>query len=73
MMNLRRWLRDEKGSILLFTTALVVPLMIIFGGLALDLAHVGTVDRRWIIPRDEPWKDPYYCSGPFSRRRRGGL
>ena len=44
MMKLRRWLRDEKGSMLLFTTALVVPLMIIFGGLALDLAHVGTVD-----------------------------
>ena len=46
MMKLRRWLRDEKGSILLFTTALVVPLMIIFGGLALDLAHVGTVDNE---------------------------
>jgi Flp pilus assembly protein TadG len=46
MMKLRRWLRDEKGSILLFTTALVVPLMIIFGGLALDLAHLGTVDNE---------------------------
>jgi Flp pilus assembly protein TadG len=46
MMKLQRWLRDEKGSILLFTTALVVPLMIIFGGLALDLAHVGTVDNE---------------------------
>ena len=43
-MNLRRWLRDEKGNILLFTTVLVVPLMIIFGGLALDLAHLGTAD-----------------------------
>src|SRR5690348_15794162 len=45
-MNLRRWLRDEKGNILLFTTALVVPLTIIFGGLALDLAHLGTVDNE---------------------------
>ncbi len=39
-----RWLRDERGSILLFTTVLVVPLMIIFGGLAMDLAYFGTVD-----------------------------
>ena len=45
-MNLRRWLRDEKGNILLFTTVLVVPLMIIFGGLALDLAHLGTADNE---------------------------
>jgi Flp pilus assembly protein TadG len=44
MMNLRRWLWNEKGNVLLFTTALVVPLMIIFGGLALDLAHLGTAD-----------------------------
>ena len=43
-MDLRRWLWNEKGNVLIFTTALVVPLMIIFGGLALDLAHVGTVD-----------------------------
>jgi Flp pilus assembly protein TadG len=39
-----RWLRDQRGSILLFTTVLVVPLMIIFGGLAMDLAYHGTVD-----------------------------
>jgi Flp pilus assembly protein TadG len=38
------WLRDQRGSILLFTTVLVVPLMIIIGGLALDLAYYGTVD-----------------------------
>jgi len=38
------WLRDQRGSILLFTTILVVPLMIIFGGLAMDLAYFGTVD-----------------------------
>jgi Flp pilus assembly protein TadG len=44
MKNLRRWLWNEKGNVLLFTTVLVVPLMIIFGGLALDLAHLGTVD-----------------------------
>lgn len=39
-----RWLRDQRGSMLLFTTILVVPLMIIFGGLAMDLAYHGTVD-----------------------------
>jgi len=44
MMNLRRRVWNEKGNVLLFTTALVVPLMIIFGGLALDLAHLGTAD-----------------------------
>jgi Flp pilus assembly protein TadG len=38
------WLRDQRGSILLFTTVLVVPLMIIVGGLALDLSYYGTVD-----------------------------
>lgn len=38
-----RWLRDQRGSILLFTTILVVPLMIIFGGLAMDLAYFGAV------------------------------
>jgi len=37
-------LRDQRGSILLFTTILAVPLMIIFGGLAMDLAYYGTVD-----------------------------
>src|SRR5437870_1422063 len=44
MMDLRRWLWNEKGNVLIFTTVLVVPLMIIFGGLALDLAHLGTAD-----------------------------
>src|SRR5262245_22604500 len=44
MKNLRRWLWNEKGNILIFTTVLVVPLTIIFGGLAFDLAHLGTVD-----------------------------
>jgi Flp pilus assembly protein TadG len=39
-----QWLRDQRGSILLFTTILVVPLMIIFGGLAMDMAYYGTVD-----------------------------
>jgi len=46
MINLRRWFWNEKGNVLLFTTVLVVPLMIIFGGLALDLAHLGTVDDQ---------------------------
>lgn len=41
-----RWLRDQRGSILLFTTVLVVPLMIIIGGLALDLSYYGTVDDQ---------------------------
>lgn len=44
MRTLRRWTRDQRGSILLFTTILVVPLMIIIGGLAMDLAYYGTVD-----------------------------
>ncbi len=44
MDRLRRWARDQRGSILLFTTILVVPLMIIIGGLAMDLAYYGTVD-----------------------------
>src|SRR5438128_2867956 len=46
MMDLRRWLWNEKGNVLLFTIVLVVPLMIIFGGLALDLAHLGTADNE---------------------------
>jgi Flp pilus assembly protein TadG len=46
MMDLRRWLWNEKGNVLLFTTALVVPLLIIFGGLALDLAHLGVADNE---------------------------
>jgi Flp pilus assembly protein TadG len=44
MDKLRRWARNQQGSILLFTTILVVPLMIIIGGLAMDLAYYGTVD-----------------------------
>jgi Flp pilus assembly protein TadG len=44
MDKIRRWARDQRGSVLLFTTILVVPLMIIFGGLAMDLAYYGTVD-----------------------------
>jgi Flp pilus assembly protein TadG len=39
-----RWLRNQQGSILMFTTVLVVPLMIILGGLAMDMAYYGTVD-----------------------------
>jgi hypothetical protein len=44
MDKMRRWLRDQRGSILLFTVILVTPLMIIIGGLAMDLAYYGTVD-----------------------------
>jgi hypothetical protein len=44
MDKMRRWARDQRGSILLFTTILVVPLMIIIGGLAMDLAYYGAVD-----------------------------
>ena len=44
MDKVRRWVRNERGSILLFTTVLVLPLMIIIGGLAMDLAYLGTVD-----------------------------
>lgn len=44
MDKLCRWARDQRGSVLLFTTILVVPLMIIIGGLAIDLAYYGAVD-----------------------------
>jgi Flp pilus assembly protein TadG len=44
MDKIRRWARDQRGSVLLFTTILVVPLMIIIGGLAMDLAYYGAVD-----------------------------
>jgi hypothetical protein len=44
MLKIPRCLKNQRGSILLFSTALVVPLMIIIGGLALDLAYYGTVD-----------------------------
>ncbi len=44
METMRRWATEQRGSILLFTTILVVPLMIIIGGLAMDLAYYGTVD-----------------------------
>src|SRR5216684_8747914 len=43
-MRLLHRLRNQRGRILLFTTVLVVPLMIIVGGLAIDLAYYGTVD-----------------------------
>lgn len=42
-MRLHR-LREQRGSILLFVTVLVVPLMIIIAGLAMDLSYYGTVD-----------------------------
>jgi len=44
MDKMRRWVRNQRGSILLFTVVLVTPLMIIIGGLAMDLAYLGTVD-----------------------------
>jgi len=46
MNKLRRWAKEQRGSILLFTTILVVPLMIIIGGLAMDLAYYGEVDDQ---------------------------
>ena len=36
--------RDQRGNILLFTTVAVVPIMIVMGGLAMDIAHLTTVD-----------------------------
>ena len=42
MDKMRRWAKEQRGSILLFTTILVIPLMIIIGGLAMDLAYYGT-------------------------------
>ncbi|HVQ74590.1 MAG TPA: TadG family pilus assembly protein [Candidatus Binatia bacterium] len=37
---------NQRGTVLLFTTALVLPLMIIFGGLGMDVAYYGTVDTE---------------------------
>jgi Flp pilus assembly protein TadG len=36
----------ERGSALLFTTALVVPLMLILAGLAMDMAYLGEVKNE---------------------------
>src|SRR4026207_2476138 len=44
MDKMRRWARDQRGSVLLFTTILVVPLMIIIGGLGMGPAYYGAVD-----------------------------
>jgi Flp pilus assembly protein TadG len=46
MHTMRRWVRDQRGSIMLFTIVLVLPLMIIIGGLAMDLAYYATVDDQ---------------------------
>ncbi len=43
---MRRWLRNQRGNVLLFTTALALPLMIVFAGLATDMAYFGTVDSE---------------------------
>jgi Flp pilus assembly protein TadG len=42
----RGWWRDERGSILLFTTVAVVPIMIVMGGLAMDVAYYASVDAE---------------------------
>jgi Flp pilus assembly protein TadG len=45
-MSLFRRIGNQRGSILLFTTVLVVPLMIIIAGLAMDLAYYGSADDQ---------------------------
>ena len=54
MDKLRRWATEQRGSILLFTTILVVPLMIIIGGLAMDLAYYGEVDDQLRVRVGQP-------------------
>jgi Flp pilus assembly protein TadG len=41
-----RWLREERGNVLLFTTALVVPVMLVLAGLAIDMAYLGEVKTQ---------------------------
>ncbi len=41
----RRRLDNERGSVLLFTTAMLV-LLLVFGGLAIDLTYFGSVRRE---------------------------
>src|SRR5262245_19416150 len=43
-MRLPKGFDSQLGSVLLFVTVLVVPLMIIIGGLAMDMAYYGAVD-----------------------------
>ena len=39
-------LRNERGNILLFTTVLVVPFMLVMVGLAIDISYYGDVDAE---------------------------
>lgn len=41
----RHWFEDQRGSALLFTTALLVMLLV-FGGIAIDLTYHGSVRRE---------------------------
>jgi hypothetical protein len=43
---MKRWFRSQRGNVLLFTTALALPLMLIFAGLGNDLAYLGVVDNE---------------------------
>jgi Flp pilus assembly protein TadG len=43
---MKRWFRSQRGNVLLFTTALALPLMLIFAGLGNDLAYFGVVDNE---------------------------
>jgi hypothetical protein len=44
--GLNRGWCEQRGSILLFTTVAVVPLMIIMAGLAMDIGFLGIVDAK---------------------------
>jgi Flp pilus assembly protein TadG len=44
-MMLRR-LTNQRGNILLFTVVAVVPIMLIFAGLAIDMGYFGDVDAE---------------------------
>jgi hypothetical protein len=45
MMDLARF-TNQRGNVLLLTTVVVLPLMVIFAGLATDLAYLGLVDAE---------------------------
>lgn len=41
----RQWFKDQRGSVLLFTTVMLIMLLV-FGGIAIDLTYHGSVKRE---------------------------
>jgi Flp pilus assembly protein TadG len=42
----RQWFKDQRGSVLLFTTVMLIMLLV-FGGIAIDLTYHGSVKREF--------------------------